>query len=61
MRRTLGDEEVERLDDDFLLALEYGMPPTGGLGMGLDRLAMILMNQRSIRDTLLFPAMRSRT
>lgn len=61
IRRTLGDEEVERLDEDFLLALEHGMPPTGGLGMGLDRLAMVFMGQRTIRDTLLFPAMRSRS
>jgi lysyl-tRNA synthetase class 2 len=60
IRRILGDEEVERLDEDFLLALEHGMPPTGGLGMGLDRLAMVFMGQRTIRDTLLFPAMRSR-
>ena len=60
LRRTLGDEEVERLDEDFLLALEHGMPPTGGLGMGMDRLTMILTGQRTIRDTLLFPHMRSR-
>ena len=60
LRRTLGDEEVERLDEDFLLALEYGMPPTGGLGIGLDRLTMILLGRSTIRDTLLFPLMRSR-
>ena len=60
LRRTLGDEEVERLDEDFLLALEHGMPPTGGLGMGLDRLTMILLGRSTIRDTLLFPLMRSR-
>ena len=59
MRLEFGDDEADRLDEDFLVAVEHGMPPMGGVGLGVDRLSMLIAGEETIREVVLFPQMRN--